>query len=98
PHYPHSFPTRRSSDLGQGNFWIANKNGVTITFPAGWIILGEDERGLTYAVADDHRVQVRVDITPDVRTDDPAVLANRARRIARRSEEHTSELQSRGHL
>jgi hypothetical protein len=69
---------------GNGSFWIANKNGVSITFPPGWTGGGEDERGLTYAVGRDNRVQVRVEITPDVRTDDPAVLANRARRIARR--------------
>ena len=63
---------------------IANKNGVSIVLPAGWGQVEEDERGYTYAVTRDDRVRARVEITPDVRTDDPAVLANRARRIARR--------------
>jgi hypothetical protein len=69
---------------GAGSDWVANHNGVSIMFPAGWANLEEDERGWSYAVIRDNRVQVRVEVTPDVRTDDPAVLANRARRIARR--------------
>jgi hypothetical protein len=63
---------------------IANKNGVSIVLPAGWGNWGEDERGYSYAVIRDDRVRARIEITPDVRTDDPAVLANRARRIAGR--------------
>ena len=52
--------------------------------PAGWAGSESDERGWSYAVIRDHRVQARIEVTPNVRTDDPAVLANRARRIARR--------------
>jgi hypothetical protein len=63
---------------------IASKNGVSIILPAGWGSSEEDERGYSYAVIRDNRVRARIEISPDVRTDDPAVLANRARRIARR--------------
>ena len=62
----------------------SNNNGVQIMLPAGWANQEEDERGWSYAVIRDDRVRARIELTPDVRTDDPAVLANRARRIARR--------------
>jgi hypothetical protein len=83
---PVASPSQAAADdpQGTGTFWIENRNGVSITFPPGWRGVGQDERGLTYAVGRDERVQVRVEVTPDVHTDDPAVLANRARRIARR--------------
>jgi hypothetical protein len=63
---------------------LAQPLGVSIMLPAGWADFGQDERGWSYAVIRDNRVQARVEVTPDVRTDDPAVLANRARRIAQR--------------
>jgi hypothetical protein len=63
---------------------LSDYNGVSILLPAGWANWEMDERGWSYVVTRDHRVQARIEVTPDVRTHDPAVLANRARRVARR--------------
>jgi hypothetical protein len=72
------------SDVADSTPFLSDYNGVSILLPAGWAGWESDERGWSYAVIRDHRVQARIEVTPDVRTDDPAVLANRARRIARR--------------
>jgi hypothetical protein len=69
---------------GANDWEIDNNNGVAIMLPAGWRTLEEDERGWSYAVIRDDRIRARIEVTPGVHTDDPAVLANRARRIARR--------------
>ena len=69
---------------GVTDWSLSNNNGVQIMLPAGWGNLEEDERGWSYAVIRENRVQARIEVTPNLRTDDPAVLANRARRIARR--------------
>jgi hypothetical protein len=63
---------------------LSDNNGVSILLPPGWANIEEDERGWSYGVMRDNRVQARIEVTHNVRTDDPAVLANRARRIARR--------------
>jgi len=80
-------PAQAAAAAPGANDWnVANHNGVSIILPAGWANLEQDERGLSYAVIRDNRIRTRVEVTPDVGTDDPAVLANRARRIARRRE------------
>jgi hypothetical protein len=75
---------RAAAQQSAGDWTLANNNGVSIILPAGWANLEEDERGWSYAVIRDNRVRARIEVTPDVSTDDPAVLANRAGRIARR--------------
>jgi hypothetical protein len=79
-------PAQAGAPAGQGitDWFISNNNGVQVMLPPGWANLEEDERGWTLGVIRDNRVRARIEVTPDVRTDDPAVLANRARRIARR--------------
>jgi hypothetical protein len=79
-------PAQAGAPAGQGitDWFISNNNGVQIMLPTGWANLEEDERGWTLGVISDNRVRARIEVTPDVRTDDPAVLANRARRIAQR--------------
>jgi hypothetical protein len=81
-----STPAQADPTAGTGitNWSLSDHNGVSLMLPAGWANLEEDERGWSYAVIRDNRVQARVEVTPNVRTDDPAKLANRARRIARR--------------
>jgi hypothetical protein len=83
-------PAKADPTAGTGitNWSLSDHNGVSIMLPAGWANLEEDERGWSYAVIRDNRVQARVEVTPNVHTDDPAVLANRARRIAGRREDY----------
>src|SRR5439155_21083951 len=85
PHHLPSFPTRRSSDLFVWRF-----NAVLVPCPAGQpnSLLGGQEAvraGAVPVVPDD--VAARIDAT--------AERSDRAGDV--RSEEHTSELQSRGH-
>jgi hypothetical protein len=77
-------PTGPATGSGIADHTLIDRNGVSIVLPLGWADWREDERGWSYVVMRDHRIRVRIEVTPNVRTDDPAVLANRARRIARR--------------
>src|SRR5690606_40191996 len=82
----HSFPTRRSSDLHK-----VDRTGVTKTaLPAALTELADTLQEARFVLAGDGRVELAA--LRDRLVDD---LANHA---ARRSEEHTSELQSRENL
>src|SRR5207253_10533900 len=83
PHHLHSFPTRRSSDLD-------------LDFGAGLLELCLDRVGLVLGDALLDRLRSRVD---EVLRLLEAETGDRADDLDHlRSEEHTSELQSRGHL
>src|SRR5256885_1372729 len=62
-------PSQAAADdpQGTGTFWIENRNGVSITFPPGWRGVGQDERGLTYAVGRDvcRGIRSSLQITPE---------------------------------
>src|SRR5207253_3715095 len=95
---PHSFPTRRSSDLlanaevGKylNEFFVPSYQKVA-TFK---IVDGQKQGGnvASYFCAPDGRV-LHVVAGPV----DAATLLREAKWVVERSEEHTSELQSRGH-
>src|SRR5207253_4144263 len=96
--YPHSSPTRRSSDLRQEmlNAYSASAAGLS---PGGVLSrFGNTEYGETRERLDIGRISaVRADyqdLAKLVRITSPHL---RNARIISRSEEHTSELQSRGH-
>src|SRR5207253_11148134 len=78
----HSFPTRRSSDLGG-----------TLGYPTANLRVDPDllvpAYGIYAGAAAGHRAAVSIGTNPH--------YGGRERRVER-SEEHTSELQSRGHL
>src|SRR5207253_10951794 len=93
----HSFPTRRSSDLQRGNAENVGKiveiKGVVIdvVFPHG---LPEILSALRVeAPEQDGRPAISLIAEVQQHLGD-----DRVRAVAMRSEEHTSELQSRGHL
>src|SRR5690625_6433958 len=89
--YPHSFPTRRSSDRAWSRQGVMLLNRVLTVAPGqpashrgkGWEEI--TERAITALIERDQPLV--------------AILWGRdARSLAPRSEEHTSELQSRGHI
>src|SRR5207253_5771400 len=87
---PPSFPTRRSSDLAsQRPYRNAGRREVRLE-PAQVILLGnaraENDKAVSATVGDGEIA------------DQPAVVVEHGRQAEPRSEEHTSELQSRGHL
>src|SRR5207302_2745048 len=98
PHDRHTFPTRRSSDLrpaGQ-NAWSKTKGIImgTITVKDGTTIYYKDW-GTGQPVVFSHGWP----LSADAWEDQMIFLADRGYRcIAHRSEEHTSELQSRENL
>src|SRR5205814_10412788 len=77
PPHPHSFPTRRSSDLARGIPAVVGVKGATDAAQQGAIGIVDGTRGV--AIFDP----------------DPGTLQEHERK---RSEEHTSELQSLRHL
>src|SRR5690625_6181894 len=80
----HSFPTRRSSDLSR-----LHANGVKKV-----VMLTGDNRRVAQAVAGEVGVdEVRAELLPEDKLTVVTQLQSEGR-----SEEHTSELQSRGHL
>src|SRR5207253_11101943 len=91
--HPHSFPTRRSSDLSRGR-------GLPLGSPSSERGLGSprsprrstNRRGGGSAVRTPPATGGR---RPPCRAPSPGRLSPR---LPSRSEEHTSELQSRGHL
>src|SRR5207253_7499617 len=94
----HSFPTRRSSDLSGGALHDASK-----LFEVAGPVEGGKERGRGRSEAPGRTIRA-VHFTQDTRRQRRDVfwaIAQRGQvdsRRAKRSEEHTSELQSRGHL
>src|SRR5439155_26389746 len=85
----HSFPTRRSSDLGKGHAkrdvaeWM-----IPVLWP--WKVVSLPMRGPRPTLKGEESLELR--LMDDISV--PATVANGPMR----SEEHTSELQSRGHL
>src|SRR5206468_7455935 len=86
PRYLHSFPTRRSSDLG-----FAEKQQFT---DMKLLIVPDAPWWRTWGRSFDRRVQAAVQRARQR----AAVLKQREQRAKQRSEEHTSELQSRSDL
>src|SRR5439155_25350708 len=90
PDHPniHSFPTRRSSDLrhpGQHQHLRGSRQHVTFTSKAR---IGASENGLSAASEGHYRFEISQRPRARCKSD----------MLSARSEEHTSELQSRGHL
>src|SRR5207253_9664840 len=97
PH-PHSFPTRRSSDLA----YVGVSGGIVaiVDLPTGAVISTINEHDAVHDVAfagDELYVltSTRLDIYGGP---DNALRLLGSAPVSGRSEEHTSELQSRGHL
>src|SRR5207253_3942922 len=92
PPHLHSFPTRRSSDLKNDAHAAAAENAKQLITGNRFDIVGLNSR----------RRQTAIDRTAIEPPDFRAVQRRRLRAVTqvrlRRSEEHTSELQSRGHL
>src|SRR5690606_39427386 len=89
----HSYPPRRSSDLGKGGFTPAKKFRLAANYPLknlnpNFIQVKKDTLVLTYNL-------IRDSINPNAFTIDFPIELNSAYTIDLRSEEHTSELQSR---
>src|SRR5206468_12175909 len=95
--YLHSFPTRRSSDLdAEGH----QHGHVTQAAPAGLLAeqltLAEGEEGAGRAGGQNEEAEAEDVLCPGVRLE--RAEHREERRIHQRSEEHTSELQSRSDL
>src|SRR5207253_10072463 len=94
---PPSFPTRRSSDLNAVDHRI--RNGISDTHPAA----AGGRAGMLPKTAGGRRVCISGVVELDL-VDERALQLRAPDAVARRedagrrSEEHTSELQSRGHL
>src|SRR5439155_19389647 len=83
PHYLHSFPTRRSSDLKE-HLWLAREKALELLQKFGLQEFRDKYPGQLSG-----GMRRRVELAQ-------AMINNP--RLMIRSEEHTSELQSRGHL
>src|SRR5439155_24493554 len=81
----HSFPTRRSSDLIRNKTIVQSLAVIFLQVPGCIIRSVQESESVLSTTARDLR--------SDIRIDDRARIHN-----VERSEEHTSELQSRGHL
>src|SRR5207253_9656747 len=92
----HSFPTRRSSDLPEidGKLYLTD-----IELPGGEVTEAGDVARVEIAKTDAYDLIGRVvEILPRPGARSDASVAPMPPVAAARSEEHTSELQSRGHL
>src|SRR5207302_11152418 len=93
----HSFPTRRSSDLGH---WVAvpTSYGSTLSPPCARIDLMKEIVGLDVTKMYPAGAAPDKELTDKWNWDFFSEAAGKAKKAGHRSEEHTSELQSRENL
>src|SRR5207253_10444305 len=98
PRALHTFPTRRSSDLSIGSRQFRAEPGVTLKLPK---LEAEPGSKVTFdrvlLASDGKQVHAGKPVVKGAKVTVEVVRHGKGAKI-RRSEEHTSELQSRGHL